>query len=65
MACGDNKHTALVIQLVGIWLLSQWMKAGGSRKIRLVELGPGHGTLMDDILRVHISMSDIPTLILG
>lgn len=40
------------MQLVGIWLLSQWMKAGQSRKIRLVELGPGRGTLMDDILRV-------------
>jgi len=40
------------MQLVGVWLLSQWMKAGQSRNIRLVELGPGRGTLMDDILRV-------------
>jgi SAM-dependent MidA family methyltransferase len=52
MDCRDYKHTALIIQLVGIWLLSQWLKAGQSRKIRLVELGPGRGTFMDDILRV-------------
>ncbi|KAH9928430.1 S-adenosyl-L-methionine-dependent methyltransferase [Amylocystis lapponica] len=39
-------------ELVGVWLLSQWMAAGNARKIRLVELGPGRGTLMQDILRV-------------
>jgi len=39
-------------ELVGIWLLSQWLYAGNSRRLRLVELGPGRGTLMHDILRV-------------
>ncbi|KAH9831576.1 DUF185-domain-containing protein [Rhodofomes roseus] len=39
-------------ELVGVWLLSQWLYAGNSRKLRLVELGPGRGTLMQDILRV-------------
>ncbi|EMD34005.1 hypothetical protein CERSUDRAFT_141431 [Gelatoporia subvermispora B] len=39
-------------ELVGIWFLSQWMHHGKSRGIRLVELGPGRGTLMSDILRV-------------
>ncbi|KAI0749705.1 S-adenosyl-L-methionine-dependent methyltransferase [Daedaleopsis nitida] len=39
-------------ELLGIWMLSQWMYAGASRKIRLVELGPGRGTLMHDVLRV-------------
>ncbi|KAH9921907.1 S-adenosyl-L-methionine-dependent methyltransferase [Fomitopsis serialis] len=39
-------------ELAGIWLLSQWLYAGNSRKLRLVELGPGRGTLMHDILRV-------------
>ncbi|RPD74986.1 DUF185-domain-containing protein [Lentinus tigrinus ALCF2SS1-7] len=39
-------------ELLGVWLLSQWMHAGQGRKIRLVELGPGRGTLMHDLLRV-------------
>ncbi|KAJ3549004.1 hypothetical protein NM688_g5227 [Phlebia brevispora] len=39
-------------EIVAVWLLSQWMNFGRSRKIRLVELGPGRGTLMADILRV-------------
>ncbi|EIW57294.1 DUF185-domain-containing protein [Trametes versicolor FP-101664 SS1] len=39
-------------ELLGIWLLSQWMYAGGGREIRLLELGPGRGTLMHDVLRV-------------
>ncbi|OSX57637.1 hypothetical protein POSPLADRAFT_1155864 [Postia placenta MAD-698-R-SB12] len=39
-------------ELVGIWLLSQWMHAGNGRPIRLVELGPGRGTLVHDVLRV-------------
>ncbi|TFY83799.1 hypothetical protein EWM64_g226 [Hericium alpestre] len=38
-------------ELVGIWLLSQYLSSGRARKIRIVELGPGRGTLMDDILR--------------
>ncbi|KAG5337281.1 hypothetical protein C0989_009927 [Termitomyces sp. Mn162] len=38
-------------ELVGIWFLQQWISAGRPNSIRLVELGPGRGTLMDDILR--------------
>ncbi|EPT01632.1 hypothetical protein FOMPIDRAFT_1119884 [Fomitopsis schrenkii] len=44
-------------ELVGVWLLSQWLYAGNSRKLRLVELGPGRGTLMHDILRVFSQFS--------
>ncbi|KAI0342727.1 DUF185-domain-containing protein [Trametopsis cervina] len=39
-------------ELLAIWLLSQWLNTGRSKPIRLVELGPGRGTLMADILRV-------------
>ncbi|KAI0687721.1 S-adenosyl-L-methionine-dependent methyltransferase [Cytidiella melzeri] len=39
-------------ELVMVWLLSQWLNFGGSKPIRLVELGPGRGTLMADMLRV-------------
>lgn len=41
-------------ELVGIWFLSQSM-LNHSKRIRLVELGPGRGTLMDDILRTSQS----------
>ena len=39
-------------QLLAVWLLSQWLNFGLSKRIRIVELGPGRGTLMADILRV-------------
>lgn len=38
-------------ELVGIWVLAQWTLQGQPDKVRLVELGPGRGTLMDDLLR--------------
>ncbi|KDQ57043.1 hypothetical protein JAAARDRAFT_131452 [Jaapia argillacea MUCL 33604] len=38
-------------ELVGVWLLSRYQASGQGRKIRLVELGPGRGTLMHDIIR--------------
>ncbi|KAF5372745.1 hypothetical protein D9615_010093 [Tricholomella constricta] len=44
-------------ELVGIWLLSQWQSAGMPPAIRLIELGPGRGTLMEDILRVISQVS--------
>ena len=43
--------------MVGIWFVSEWMAQGlgeGKDKggqVYLIELGPGRGTLMDDILR--------------
>jgi hypothetical protein len=48
----DYQHATFIIQMVGVWLVSQWQRAGQFRKFRLVELGPGRGTLMDDIIRV-------------
>ena len=41
-------------ELIGIWLVAEWMAQGKkSRGVYLMELGPGRGTLMDDMLRVR------------
>src|SRR5580658_6213311 len=38
-------------ELIGIWLAAVWRQMGAPENIRLVELGPGRGTLMIDALR--------------
>ncbi|MDX1974791.1 MAG: SAM-dependent methyltransferase [Rickettsiales bacterium] len=37
-------------ELIGLWLTEQW-RIAGHPEMALVELGPGRGTLMNDILR--------------
>lgn len=38
-------------EMVGLWLVQAWADQGAPKNPRLVELGPGRGTLMADILR--------------
>ncbi len=38
-------------ELVGLWAAEVWTAMGSPSKIRLIELGPGRGTLMSDALR--------------
>ncbi|CDO54331.1 hypothetical protein DV495_002047 [Geotrichum candidum] len=38
-------------ELVGIWVLTQWMLQNKPPAVRLIEFGPGRGTLMSDMLR--------------
>ena len=38
-------------ELVGAWLAERWLAMGAPSPVRLVELGPGRGTLMADALR--------------
>lgn len=41
-------------ELLGIWIVTEWMAQGQrSKGVQLIELGPGRGTLMDDVLRVR------------
>lgn len=40
------------LQLLAIWYVTQWAAQGASQRVRIVELGPGRGTLLSDILRV-------------
>ena len=40
-------------ELLGIWLVAEWMAQGKiSSGVDIIEVGPGRGTLMDDMLRV-------------
>ncbi len=38
-------------ELVGVWIAAGWQAIGAPKRIDLIELGPGRGTLMRDILR--------------
>ncbi|MEM7216418.1 MAG: SAM-dependent methyltransferase [Pseudomonadota bacterium] len=38
-------------ELIGIWALNAWHELGCPKPFNLVELGPGNGTLMKDMLR--------------
>jgi len=41
-------------ELVGLWCAVVWRAAGSPNPVRLVELGPGRGTLMADALRATV-----------
>lgn len=39
-------------EMIGIWVVAQWQTSMGKpKKLNLVELGPGRGTLMADLIR--------------
>jgi len=39
-------------ELVAVWLIHQWNMVGSPKPFRIIELGPGRGTLTSDISRV-------------
>jgi SAM-dependent MidA family methyltransferase len=45
-------------EIVGAWLIHTWRLAGAPSPVLLVELGPGRGTLMADVLRVATRAPD-------
>jgi NADH dehydrogenase [ubiquinone] 1 alpha subcomplex assembly factor 7 len=38
-------------ELIGLWLATVWQQMGAPENVRLIELGPGRGTMMLDALR--------------
>ena len=45
-------------ELVGVWCTAMWKELGSPPHVRLVELGPGRGTLMNDIVRAASQQAD-------
>jgi NADH dehydrogenase [ubiquinone] 1 alpha subcomplex assembly factor 7 len=45
-------------ELIGLWAIAIWKLMGEPEKVRLIELGPGRGTMMLDILRTAYAMPD-------
>jgi len=47
-------------ELIGLWLAERWDSMGRPAGMHLVELGPGRGTLMADLLRALQVMPELP-----
>ncbi len=45
-------------ELIGVWCVSMWRAIGSPANFILVEMGPGRGTLMADLLRVAMRHRD-------
>ena len=46
-------------ELIGLWFADIWLKMDRPRKVHFIELGPGNGTLMFDIIRVLKVLPDL------
>ncbi len=47
-------------ELIGLWVGAVWQEMGAPSPLRLVELGPGRGTLMADLLRAGRGVAGLP-----
>ena len=46
-------------ELIGAWAATVWRQMGSPARVRLIELGPGRGTLLADALRATRKLSDL------
>ncbi|XP_049613769.1 protein arginine methyltransferase NDUFAF7, mitochondrial [Syngnathus scovelli] len=46
-------------ELLGVWVVSEWIAAGRPKQLQLVELGPGKGSLASDVLRVFAQLQPV------
>lgn len=52
-------------EMVGMWAISQWHAMGRPGRINILELGPGKGTLMNDVLGVARKFPEFHKAIVG
>jgi NADH dehydrogenase [ubiquinone] 1 alpha subcomplex assembly factor 7 len=45
-------------ELIGLWMASVWQQMGAPENVRVIELGPGRGTMMIDALRAARVVKD-------
>ncbi|KAL8931568.1 MAG: hypothetical protein Q9211_006871 [Gyalolechia sp. 1 TL-2023] len=51
-------------ELLGVWLVAEWMLQGRKKHgVDIIEVGPGRGTLMDDILRTVSNFQSIASAV--
>jgi NADH dehydrogenase [ubiquinone] 1 alpha subcomplex assembly factor 7 len=50
-------------ELIGLWMAAAWQQMGAPENVRVVELGPGRGTLMVDALRAAKTVRSFYTAI--
>ena len=50
-------------ELLGLWAAEAWLAMGRPNPVRLIELGPGRGTLMSDALRAARIVPDFRSAI--
>ena len=50
-------------ELIGLWFADLWLKMDRPVKVHLIELGPGKGTLMADVIRVLSVLPDFLNVI--
>jgi NADH dehydrogenase [ubiquinone] 1 alpha subcomplex assembly factor 7 len=50
-------------ELIGLWMAAVWQQMGAPENVRVVELGPGRGTMMIDALRAARTVPNFYTAI--
>ena len=51
-------------ELIGLWCVVVWQQMGAPARVRLIELGPGRGTLMADAMRAARVVPAFPSAVM-